>query len=285
MIPINLELLGFPISQSEPAICGRLCLSAAFFCLAGPNMDRISGKRALPLNLKPGSFLKSFPLDALAGFAWLLVPIDAMDGRFFSLKEENSSFRTSSDSRRTIDRGWRRLEKKTVDVWTRCLERVRGTLDRFVYFQRQSRFLIRWLPTTIDRDRRFCELSFPKEWVIFESLCVLWFSTSFPSSLLTSRRNTYTHAYIIFSLHFKRCVNIVFEKYYNIPIVREQRDYLLKSKEYLLNFTSNYRTFLSISHKLIIRNDIKNLDSCIKSPSPKTNLELYSKPWKILRLI
>ena len=45
MIPINLELLGFPISQSEPAICSRLCLSAAFFCPARPNMDTISGKR------------------------------------------------------------------------------------------------------------------------------------------------------------------------------------------------------------------------------------------------
>ena len=47
MIPINLELLGFPISQSEPAICGRLCLSAAFFYPTRPNMDRISGKRAI----------------------------------------------------------------------------------------------------------------------------------------------------------------------------------------------------------------------------------------------
>lgn len=148
MIPINLELLGFPISQSEAAICGRLCLSAAFFLSGRAKHGQNFGEKSASLlilnrdHFWNRSLSMSWPplvsacgrvscrADRHDDHAWMLAS-------FFPPKEENSSFFLSclfefwvlSEAEIGDEEGRRVGRKETVDVWTRCLERV-GTYFR-----------------------------------------------------------------------------------------------------------------------------------------------------------
>lgn len=125
----------------------------------GQTWTEFRGKERLPLNLEPGSFLKSFPLDELAavGFClWSCVVScrstrrPRLDARFFFSSERRKFFFLSFLSLRVLssergrDRGWRRRKARSEGnasmfgrgVWNVSVR----TLDRFVYFQRQSRF-------------------------------------------------------------------------------------------------------------------------------------------------
>lgn len=125
----------------------------------GQTWTEFRGKERLPLNLEPGSFLKSFPLDELAAVGFCLwcvcrvVPIDTTTtlgcSLLFFLRKKKillSFFPVSSSSE-----FWARprsgMKKEEGSVGRKRSMFGRGvwnvsvrTLDRFVYFQRQSRF-------------------------------------------------------------------------------------------------------------------------------------------------
>ena len=160
MIPINLELLGFPISQSEAAICGRLCLSAAFFLSGRAKHGQNFGEKSASLlilnrdHFWNRSLSMSWPPLVSACGACVVscrsTRRPRLDARFFFSSERRKFFFLSFLSLRVLssergrDRGWRRRKARSegnasmfgCGVWNVSVR----TLDRFVYFQRQSRF-------------------------------------------------------------------------------------------------------------------------------------------------
>lgn len=147
MIPINLELLGFPISQSEAAICGRLCLSAAFFLSGRAKHGQNFGEKSASLlilnrdHFWNRSLSMSWP-PLVSACGRVSCRADRprrprLDARFFFSSERRKFFFLSclfefwvlSEAEIGDEEGGRLGRKETVDVWTRCLERV-GTYFR-----------------------------------------------------------------------------------------------------------------------------------------------------------
>lgn len=161
----------------------------------------------------------------------------------FQFEADDRSEERRKDSRKLV----------MLDVYAMFGTR-RWCFNRFVYFQRQGRFLIRWLLADWSRSSLLWSFFSKGVGYFWVTLCIVWFSKSFsPSSLLTP--------WEIHSYSFSRCILSFVWTLCLKNVIRDDRKQRVLKDLYLLNFICNYHMFLfSISYKLMIKNDSKSLD-------------------------